>query len=106
MKPGQEATRLRIYLGEDKRHGEVPLYQVIIAKARRGRLAGATILRGTQGYGRSTRLHTADVLFSDDLPVIIEIVEATETIAAFLKELAGLDGIGMITSETVTLPAW
>jgi len=92
----RQAMRLRIYLDEDKRDGDRPLYQAIIRQARQMHLAGATVLRGTQGYGRSTRLHTADVLFSDDLPVVIEIIR----IVALLERR---EDIGLITCETVAL---
>jgi PII-like signaling protein len=95
--------RLRIYVGEDKRHGDRPLYQAIVHKAREQRLAGATILRGTQGFGRSTHLHTVDVLFSQDLPVVIEIVDSREKIQAFAVLLEAVADIGLCTCETVTV---
>jgi len=112
-KPGSDATRaaptqpeahharLRIYVGEDKRHGERPLYAVIVLKALQLQMAGATVLRGTQGYGRSTRLHTTGVLFSEDLPVVVEIVDTRERIERFCALLAGIDEIGLVTCEDV-----
>jgi uncharacterized protein len=102
VKPGQ-VLRLRIYLGEDKRDGDQPLYEAIIRQARRMRMAGATVLRGTEGYGRSTRLHTADVLFSRDLPVIVEIVDLAEKIDAMVACLEGYGDIGLMTREPVEL---
>jgi|HubBroStandDraft_4_1064222.scaffolds.fasta_scaffold126732_2 PII-like signaling protein len=96
-------VRLRIYVGEDKRHGDRPLYQAIVRKAREQRVAGATILRGTQGFGRSTHLHTVDVLFSQDLPVVIEIVDSREKIEAFAVLLEAVADIGLCTCETVTV---
>jgi uncharacterized protein len=94
-----ECVRLRIYVGEDKLHGDRPLYQVIVRKAHDLQFAGTTVLRGTQGFGRSTRLHTADVLFSDDLPVIIEIVDSYDRVDRLLELLEDIDGIGLITRE-------
>ena len=76
-------VRLRIYIGEDKRHGDRPLYEAIVLKARHLQMAGATAVKGTLGYGRSTRLHSTEVLFSEDLPVIVEIVDSQEKIRGF-----------------------
>lgn len=104
MKPNAPAARLRIYLGEDKELDRRPLYLAILKRARQCGVAGATVIRGTQGYGRSTRLHTADVLFSEDLPVIIELIDAAEVVDAFLASLAGIEEIGLITREPVTIP--
>jgi PII-like signaling protein len=98
-----QAMRLRVYLGEEKRDGDRPLYQAIIRQARQMHLAGATVLRGTQGFGRSTRLHTADVLFSDDLPVVIEIIDLPAKIERMVALLERRDDIGLMTCETVAL---
>jgi PII-like signaling protein len=95
-------VRLRIYLGEDKRDGDQALYQRIIRQARHMHIAGATVLRGTQGFGRSTRLHSADILFSDDLPVVIELIDHAETIERLVALLDDYDAIGLITEEPVT----
>lgn len=103
MQPGKPAIRLRIYLGEDKRDDERPLYQGIITKARSFHLSGATVLRGTQGFGRSTRLHTADSLFSEDLPVIIEIIDKPERLDPFIQSLLGNPQIGLITQDEVAI---
>jgi PII-like signaling protein len=94
-------ARLRIYVGEDKRHGDQPLYVAIIRKARDLHLAGATVVRGSQGYGRSTRLHTTDVVFSQDLPVIIEIVDRRDSVRKFAALLDDINGIGLVTCEDV-----
>jgi len=94
---------LRIYVGEDKRHGDRPLYQAIVRKAREQRLAGATILRGTHGFGRSTHLHTVDVLFSEDLPIVIEIIDSRDKIHAFVALLDTLDDIALCTCEEITV---
>jgi hypothetical protein len=99
----QEAVRLRIYLGEDKRLGDAPLYQAIVAAARRLHLAGALVVRGTQGFGHSTRLHTSDVLFSEDLPVLIEIIDRAQKIDELVSALDHVGDIGLITYERVTV---
>ena len=99
----QEAVRLRLYLGEDKRHGDRPLYHAIVAEARRLHLAGAMVVRGTEGFGHSTRLHTADVLFSEDLPVLVEIVDKEQKIDELLSALEEVGEIGLITYERVTV---
>lgn len=96
-----QALRLRVYLGEDKHEDDGPLYEAIIRQARQMGLAGATVLRGTQGYGRSTRLHTTDVLFSDDLPVVIEIVDYAAKIDGLMAILEPHGGIGLMTCEPV-----
>src|SRR5208283_2966014 len=97
----QEAVRLRIYLGEDKRHGDLPLYQAIVAQARRMRLAGATVVHGTEGFGHSTRLHTSDVLFSEDLPVVIEIIDRAQKVDELISALDQVGEVGLITYERV-----
>ena len=94
-------VRMRIYVGEDKRHGERPLYQAIVRFAREHHISGATVLRGTQGFGRSSRLHTTDVLFSEDLPAIIEIIDTDEKVRGLLTLLSDIGDIGLITLETV-----
>lgn len=103
MDAREEGVRLRIYVGEDKRHGDRPLYHAIIAEARRLHLAGAMVVRGTEGFGHSTRLHTADVLFSEDLPVLVEIVDREQKIDELLSAIEGLGEIGLITYERVTV---
>lgn len=96
-------ARLRIYVGEDKRHGEKPLYEAIVLKARNVQMAGATVVRGSLGYGRSTRLHTTGVVFSEDLPVIVEIVDSHDNIRKFAALLAGINDIGLVTCDEVTV---
>lgn len=107
MKLPTEAELLRIFIGEsDKRDGR-PLYQVIVEEARRRGLAGATVLRGTLGFGANSRIHTAKILrLSEDLPMVIEIVDAPERIAAFLPELDAMIGEGLVTLEKVRLVAY
>jgi PII-like signaling protein len=99
--PSEKMTRLKIYVGEDKRHGDGALYTAIIGKARQLRLAGATVYRGIEGYGRSARLHTYEVLASEDLPVIIEIIDSDNKINAFMDILKLIPEIGLITCDPV-----
>jgi PII-like signaling protein len=99
----EEAVLLRIFVGEDKRHGERPLYEAIALRAREMHLMGATVLHGRLGFGRSTRLHTIRALMSEDLPLVIEIVDKAERIEAFMPVLAGMPGIGLITREPVEM---
>jgi PII-like signaling protein len=101
MTTGPQYTRLRIYLGEEKRHGDRPLYEAIVLKARQLHLAGATVMRGTLGFGRSTRLHSLQVLFSEDMPVVIEIVDGAQKISDFVPSLRGFHDIGLVTCEAV-----
>ena len=102
MQIPEEATLLRIHLGEsDRIHGR-PVYEAIVMRAREMHLAGATVLRGSMGFGKSSRLHTAKVLrLSGDLPIVVEVVDAEERIQAFLPELEGLLGAGLVTLERV-----
>ncbi|MBI1208356.1 MAG: DUF190 domain-containing protein [Azospirillum sp.] len=100
----RDAVLLRIFLGEDDRHGHQPLYQAIVLKAREMHLAGATVLRGAIGFGHSSRLHSAKILrLSEDLPLIIEIVDAEDKVSGFLPELDRLmaSGSGLVTLEKV-----
>ena len=102
MQAQQEATLLRLFVGERDRHGHIPLYEAIVTKAREQHLAGATVLRGALGYGASSVLHTAKLLeLSDDLPIIVEIVDTAERIANFLPILDGMMSSGLITLEKV-----
>ena len=98
----KQAARLRIYLGEDDRADGRPLYEAIVLKARALGLAGATVLRGPMGYGHSSRLHTAKILrLSEDLPVVVEIVEARPRIDALLAALGETLQSGLVTVEDV-----
>ena len=88
MQIPRDAMLLRIFIGEDDRHQGRPLYEAIVLKAREMHLAGATILRGPMGYGHSSRLHTAKILrLSEDLPIVVEIVDGPEKIDGFLPQL-------------------
>jgi PII-like signaling protein len=101
MEMKQDLVRIRLYMGADKMHGGRPLHEAIVLKAREQHLAGATILRGTEGYGRSTRLHSVDVLFSEDTPVVIEIIDTAEKIDAFLPLLETIDDVVLVTCEKI-----
>jgi PII-like signaling protein len=102
MELPRDALLLRIFLGEaDAVEGE-PVYQKIVLKARQMNLAGATVLRGPVGFGRSSHLHAAATFrVSRDLPIVIEIVDSEEKIQEFLKEVEALMGAGLITMEKV-----
>ena len=91
---------LRIFFGEDDRYERLPLYEAIVLKAREMHLAGATVLRGILGFGKSSHMHTARVLrISMDLPIVIEIVDAREKIDTFLPHLELMMGGGLVTLE-------
>ena len=97
-----DAMLLRVFIGESDRWKHQPLYEAIVLKARELHLAGATVLRGAMGFGKSSRLHTAKVLrLSMDLPLIIEIVDAEEKIKAFLPVLDEMMKGGLVTLEQV-----
>jgi len=98
MQLGEKALLLRIYIGESDRFDHHPLYEAIVLKAREQGLAGATVLRAPMGYGHSSRLHTAKVLrLSEDLPVIVEIIDHEEKITAFLPLLDDMVEDGLIS---------
>ena len=102
MQIPHDAVLLRVFIGESDRWHHQPLYEAIVLKAREMHLAGATVLRGPMGFGKSSRLHTAKILrLSMDLPMIIEIVESEEKIQAFLPVLNEMMGGGMVTMEKV-----
>jgi len=97
-----EATLLRIFIGESDRWQHQPLYEAIVLKARELHLAGATVLRGPMGFGKSSRLHTAKILrLSMDLPLVIEIVDADDKIQSFLPVLDQMMQGGLVTLEKV-----
>lgn len=99
-----EATLLRIFIGESDRWENKPLYEAIVLKAREAHLAGATVLRGPMGFGKSSRLHTSKILrLSTDLPIVIEIVDGEANINAFLPTLDGMIGGGLVTTHKVTV---
>ena len=102
MQIPHEAVLLRIFIGESDKWEHKPLYEAIVLKARESHLAGATVLRGPMGFGKSSRLHTAKILrLSMDLPLVIEMVDSEERINAFLPELDKMIGGGLVTVEQV-----
>jgi uncharacterized protein len=104
MQLPRDAVLLRIFIGEDDQHKHLPLYEAIVLKARELHLAGATVLRGPMGFGHSSRLHTAKVLrLSEDLPMVVELVDSEEKINAFLPSLEVMmgNGSGLVTMEKV-----
>lgn len=98
-----DIRRLTIYLGEDKMDADQPLFKAIVQEARALHIAGATVFHGSAGFGRSTRLHTSDVLFSTDLPVVVEIVDAAGKIEPLIKRLSERKEVGLMTCETIEL---
>jgi PII-like signaling protein len=107
MKIEGEGKLLRVFVGEsDRWHGK-PLYQAIVERVRAEGLAGATVLRGIEGFGADSRLHTARILrLSEDLPVVIEIVDSAEQIDRILPLLDEMVGEGMVTLERVEVIAY
>ena len=98
----REAMLLRVFFGEDDKFKGRPLYEAIVMSARESQLAGATVLRGPMGFGHSSRLHTAKILrLSEDLPMIIEIVDTEDKIKAFLPTLDVMMPSGLVTLERV-----
>lgn len=102
MKLPTDAVLLRVFLGEADRFEGKPLYEAVVLKARELQLAGATVLRGPMGFGASSHLHTAKILrLSEDLPLVIEIVDTQQRIDRFLPELERMLGSGLVTLEKV-----
>jgi uncharacterized protein len=102
VKIKKDAVLLRIFFGEGDKHQGKPLYEVLVLKAREMHLAGATVLRGPMGFGHSSRLHTSKILrLSEDLPLVIEIVDEEDKIENFLPVLDAMMGSGLVTLEKV-----
>ena len=98
----EDGYLLRIFVGESDKRGHRPLYEVIVLRAREAGLAGATVLRGVMGFGKHSVLHTAKILrLSEDLPMVIEIVDSLEKIERFLPVLDELISDGLVTLERV-----
>jgi len=96
------ASRLTIFIGEDDQGHHRPLFREIVHRAHAAGLAGATVLRGIEGYGASSRIHTTRLLsLSEDLPVMIVIVDSDERVRAFLPELDELVTEGLVIVEPV-----
>jgi PII-like signaling protein len=107
VKLAGEGKLLRIFIGEsDIWHGK-PLYQAIVERLREEGLAGATVLRGIEGFGASSRLHTARILrLSEDLPLVIEVVDVQDKIARALPILDEMVTEGLVTLERVEVIAY
>jgi len=102
MKIPEEGYLLRIFVGESDKHGHHPLYESLVLRARENGLAGATVLRGVMGFGKNSILHTAKILrLSEDLPMVVEIVDSLEKIEKFLPQLDEMISDGLITVEKV-----
>ena len=98
----KQGKLLRIFIGENDRHEGLPLYEWIVRQARENGLAGATVLRGLEGYGAHSRLHKAKILrLSSDLPLVVEIVDTEEKIQSFLPLIDDAVGEGLATVEKV-----
>ncbi len=102
MEVPQDSVLLRIFLGEDDKFEQLPLYEAIVLRAREMHLAGATVIRGPLGFGHSSHIHTTKVLrLSQDLPLVIEIVDGQDKIDSFLPELDRMMAGGLVTLEKV-----
>jgi len=101
MKPGGSARMIRIHFGEDDRWQGKPLYEAIVEEARRQDLAGATVYRGIEGYGASSRIHRKHLLTSSDLPVMVCIIDEAEKIEQFLPILERMVYEGLIAISDV-----
>lgn len=102
MKVPEQGYLLRVFIGEQDRFDGKPLYESLVLKAREHGLAGATVIRGDMGYGRSSVLHTSKILrLSEDLPMVVEIVDSLVKIEKFLPVVDEMMGDGMVTLEKV-----
>ena len=104
MKIEGEGKLLRVFVGEKARHEGVPLYKALVLKAREMGVAGATVLRGIEGFGANSRLHTASLLrLSEDLPIVIEIADRADRIDEIIPHFDQMVEEGMITLERVQI---
>ena len=95
-----QGSLLRIFIGETDRHQGRPLYEWLVIEAKKKHLAGATVLRGIMGFGRSSRVHSAKILrLSEDLPVVVELVDSEENLEAFLEDVEPAISEGLATLE-------
>ncbi len=107
MKLEGEGKLLRIFIGESDKHGRKPLYQAIVEMLREEGMAGATVLRGIEGFGANSHLHTARILrLSEDLPVVIEVADTAERIEAVMPKLDEMVEDGLVTLERVQVVAY
>jgi PII-like signaling protein len=102
-----EGKLVRIFIGESDKHGRKPLYQAIVEMLRQEGMAGATVLRGIEGFGATSRLHTARILrLSEDLPIVIEVADTAERIEAIMPKLDEMVTEGLVTLERVEVVAY
>jgi hypothetical protein len=107
MKLLEKAERIRIYIGEDDKFDGQPLADAIVREARTMGLAGATVYRGLMGFGANSLIHTSKILrLSEDLPVVVEIVDHPEKLQPLLDQLDGMLNEGMVTREEVDVIAY
>jgi PII-like signaling protein len=98
--PPEDSVLLRIFTGDDHRYQRLPLFEAIVLKAREAHLAGATVLHGILGFGKSSRLHQSNpLILSSDFPVVVEIVDRADKIEAFLPVLQQMMSSGLVTME-------
>lgn len=104
MKRESEAILLRIFIGESDRHEGQPLYKYLVDLFRREKLAGCTVLRGIDGFGKSSHIHTTSILrLSTDLPIVVEVADTRDNIERIKPLLDGVVTEGLITEEKVTI---
>ena len=97
-----ESMLIRIFIGESDKHQGKPLYQALVEMLRHEKIAGVTVLRGILGFGAQSHLHTAHILrLSQDMPIIIEIVDSQENIDRIMPEIERMMEDGLITEEKV-----
>ncbi len=107
MEMPSTAVLLRIFIGESDSLEGSPLHEVLVEKARKDGLAGATVTKGIMGFGADSRMHTAKILrLSEDLPVIIEIVDRPERIEKYISEIDPMIEEGLVTTENVSVIAY
>ncbi len=107
MQLPSDAKLLRIFIGESDKFEHKPLYEVIVERARKEGMAGATVFRGLMGFGADSRMHTAKILrLSEDLPIVIEIVDKPERIEKFINIIDPMIEEGLVTSENVNVLAY
>ena len=107
MKLEGEGKLLRIFIGESDKHGRKPLYQAIVEMLREEGMAGATVLRGIEGFGATSHLHTARILrLSEDLPIVIEVADTAERIEAIMPKIDEMVTEGMVTLERVEVVSY
>lgn len=97
-----ESVIMRVFIGESDKYRGKPLYQALVEMLRREKMAGATVLRGILGFGAKSHLHTAHILrLSQDMPIVVEVVDSQENIDRIMPEVEKMTGDGLITLEKV-----